>query len=268
MGGQSHPPTGGGGCPPNIIMFDNLFDGSQVNLFVAFLAGFITFFASCLLPLVPTYLAYLSGVALNDEKNIEGRWKIFRSALFFVIGFSITFIILGATLNRFALFLAPYRLTLQRIMGAIFVLMGLLMLGIFKNRFFSSEKRLDLHNWFQSYPELHAMMVGVGFSLGWTPCIGPVLAVILFWSAQQDSLFKGILLLSSYSIGLGTPFLLVGLLFEKIIPILKKYNKVSHYVNIISGLIIIGAGLLMALDQFGNFSMLIIHAFNLSGLSI
>ena len=90
------------------------------------------------------------------------------------------------------------------------------MLGVFQNRFFMSEKRLDLTSWFKSYPHLHALITGVGFGFGWTPCIGPVLALILFWASQQDSLLRGILLLIFYSGGLATPFLIVGLLFEKL----------------------------------------------------
>lgn len=249
-------------------MFQNLFDGSQVNLLVAYLAGFVTFFASCLLPLVPTYLAYLSGVSLHDQQAESKRWQIFKSAFFFVVGFSLTFIILGATLNRFALVFSPYRTMIEKVMGGFFILMGLMMLGVFKTQFFSQEKKLDLRGWFTNNRALHAIITGVAFGFGWTPCIGPVLAVILFWSSQQASLLQGIALLSAYSIGLGTPFLLVGLLFEKVMPLLKKYKKISFYINIVSGVVIILAGLLIVFDQFSTLSMFLLHKLNFNGLSV
>ncbi len=122
----------------------DVFDGSRVNFLIAFLAGGITFFASCLLPLVPTYLAYLSGVALNDEQASQKKWQIFKTGLMFVVGFIITFIILGLLANRFAAVVAPYRQLIEKIAGILFIALGFFMMGVFKSTFLSQEKKLIL----------------------------------------------------------------------------------------------------------------------------
>jgi cytochrome c-type biogenesis protein len=244
-----------------------LFDGSEVNLGIAFVAGFITFFASCLLPLVPTYLAYLSGVSLSSPEAGEKRWAILRVAFFFVIGFITTFVLLGLTLNQLSAVVAPYRSIVEKIAGLLFVGLGLFMLGVFKHEFFLKERRLDIQGAFSKHRHLHALVTGVVFGFGWTPCIGPVLAVILFWSAQQASMFTGTMLLVTYGIGLGIPFLLVAVGFEQFVPLLKKYKKVSVYVNYISAAVIILAGVLMFTGQFQRLSLVLLQYFNLNTLA-
>ena len=244
-----------------------MFDGSQVNLFIALLAGTVTFFASCLLPLVPTYLAYLSGFALTDERAEQKRWHIFKRGLFFVIGFTVTFIILGLTINKFAAVITPYRELAEKLAGLLFVTLGLFMMGVFRSQFLSQERRFDLHGKLQGSGSLHAVLTGIAFGFGWTPCIGPVLAVILFWAAQAETAFKGAMLLTAYGIGLGIPFLVIGLGLERIIPWLKKKAKISQVVSIISGLLVLGTGVLLLMNQFQNLSLYLIQLFNLNSLS-
>jgi cytochrome c-type biogenesis protein len=252
-------------------MFDHaaspLFDGSEVNLVIAFIAGFITFFASCLLPLIPTYLAYLSGVSLSDPEAGEQRWSIVRVAFFFVLGFIATFVILGLTLNQFAAAVAPYRSLVEKLAGLLFISLGLFMLGVFKHPFFNQEKRFDAHSLFSKHKHLHALVTGIAFGFGWTPCIGPVLAVILYWSAQQASLWSGMGLLIVYGMGLGLPFLLVAAGFERIVPLLKKYKQVSIYTNYISAAVIILAGVLMFFGLFQSLSLVMLQYFNLNALA-
>lgn len=245
----------------------NIFDGSQVNLLIAFIAGGITFFASCLLPLVPTYLAYLSGVALNDQQAGQKKWQIFKTGLMFVIGFIITFIILGLLVNKFASVIGPYRQLVEKIAGALFIVLGLFMMGVFKSTFLSQEKRFDLHGKFQQHRSLHAVLTGIAFGFGWTPCIGPVLAVILFWAAQAESILKGTMLLIAYGVGLGIPFLIIALGFEKIIPWIKEHAKISKAVSVISGLFVLTTGILLLADQFQNMSFYLLELFNLRILS-
>lgn len=245
----------------------NIFDGSQVNLLIAFIAGGITFFASCLLPLVPTYLAYLSGVALNDQQAGQKKWQIFKTGLMFVIGFIITFIVLGLLVNKFASVIGSYRQLVEKIAGVLFIALGLFMMGIFKSTFLSQEKRFDFHGKFQQHRSLHAVLTGIAFGFGWTPCIGPVLAVILFWAAQAESIFKGTMLLTAYGIGLGIPFLVIALGFEKIIPWIKKHAKISKVVSVISGLFVLTTGILLLADQFQNMSFYLLELFNLRILS-
>lgn len=248
-------------------MFSQLLDGNHVNLFIALLAGFVTFFASCLLPLVPTYLAYLSGIALNNETVKNQRWHIVRMAMLFVLGFIGTFIVLGLSLHQLSSVIGQYRKVLNQLAGLFFVLMGFFMLGIFKHRLFSQERKVDIDGFFENNRSIHAILTGIAFGFGWTPCIGPILAVILFWSAQAETLIKGFSLLLAYGIGLGIPFILVALAFERIVPLLKKYSKVSHIVNLVAGGIIILAGLLMISGRFQDLSLFILHLFNLESLS-
>jgi cytochrome c-type biogenesis protein len=249
-------------------MGHGIFDGSQVNFLIAFLAGGVTFFASCLLPLVPTYLAYLSGVALNDDQANQKKWQVFKTGFMFVLGFIITFMLLGLAANKFASVIHPYRQVIEKIAGVLFIALGLFMMGIFKSNLLSQEKRFSIQGKFKQHRSLHAILTGVAFGFGWTPCIGPVLAVILFWAAQASSAFKGTMLLTAYGVGLGIPFLIIALGFEKIIPWIKKHAGISRVMSFISGLFIIVAGVLLLLDQLQNLSLFIIQLFDLNSLSV
>ena len=249
-------------------------DGSQINFFIAYIAGFLTFFASCLLPLVPTYLAYLSGISLttnlerDDDSSLKKKWKIVKIASFFVFGFILTFIILGLTATQLSGIITPYRNVIAKLSGVLFIILGLFMLGVFKHRLFSQERKVDVHNIFHKQRHLHAFLTGIAFGFGWSPCIGPVLGIILYWASQAQSTMTGIALLTFYGIGLGTPFILVAFGFEKIIPLLKKYGKISHYATILSGITVLLAGLFLILGQFHTFSLFLVRLFHLNALSI
>jgi len=264
------------------MIFDSFLDGNNVNLLVAYFAGFITFFASCLLPLVPTYLAYLSGVALNSKDAGKDRFQIIKVSIFFVIGFISTFILLSLTINILSQFFSFIREAIGIIGGFVFIILGLFMLGVFKHRLFSQERRLDIgkifskksfrgfeiDKFFSKYKNFHALVTGIIFGFGWSPCIGPVLAVILFWSSRTGSALTGILLLIVYGLGLGTPFILVAIGFEKIIPLLKRYSKISLYISYLSGIMIIIAGVLMIAGFFHPLSIYLINLLHLRALSV
>ncbi len=269
-------------------MFNELLSGQEVNFFIAFIAGFVTFFASCLLPLVPTYLAYLSGVALNSEDASKQRLQIVKVALFFVFGFITSFVLLSLVFNAVSDVFSSFREVVEIVGGFSFIILGLFMLGVFRARIFTRERKLNLATvllqlkklcnlfnpkascWqdgintkeiFKKYKNFHAFLTGVMFGFAWTPCIGPVLAVILFWSSRVGTTVTGVLLLIAYGMGLGVPFLLVALVFEKIIPLLKKYSKISLYVSYLSGIVIILAGIFMIAGRFRETSITLIHSF-------
>ena len=227
-------------------------DGSNVNYLVSFVAGFVTFFASCLLPLIPTYLGYLSGVALNSDEASGKKWEIFKTSLFFVLGFVATFVILGLSLNRASIFLINYRNFLEKLFGLLFIVLGLFMLGVFKHRLFIQERKLKIDKLFTSSKSIHSIIAGVAFAFAWTPCIGPVLAVILYWSAQAETTIKALTLLITYGMGLGLPFLIVGLAFEQVIPWLKRNAKISLYASKIAAVVVLIAGILMLIGSFGG----------------
>ncbi len=253
--------------------------GQSVTLLVAYVAGIVTFFASCLLPLVPSYLAYLSGVSLQSSKASEQRFYVFRIALSFVAGFILAFVLLGLSVNHFGSPLNQWRPVIERIAGVLFILLGLFTLGFFKNSFLIQERRpawqqffdrllgkkqvSSIQTWIEEHALLHAFLVGIGFAFGWTPCIGPVLAVILFWASQADSTWQGGFLLFVYGLGLGTPFLLVGILFEKLLPYLKKSQKFGQIVMKIAGVVIIISGLLLLTGHFQTASMQVLEYLDL-----
>ncbi len=246
-------------------------DGSNVNLLIAFIAGFVTFFASCLLPLIPTYLAYLSGIAINgqhDQKSDIHRWQIVKVAMLFVLGFVATFTILGLALIGLQTFTNGYREVIQRLAGLFFIVLGLFMLGLFRLPWFNQDHRLKIDHAFIKHRSLHALAMGIAFGFGWTPCIGPVLAVILFWASQAASQWQGILLLITYGLGLGLPFILIAVAFEKLLPLIKKSQQFSYYLNVIAAVIIIIVGGLLLTNQFHVASGYLLKLFSISSLSV
>lgn len=245
-----------------------VFDGSAVSFITAYIAGFLTFFASCLLPIVPTYLGYLSGISFRSLGKKENTATIVKTATIFVSGFVSVFILLGLALHRVSWTLLSYRPFIEKISGIFFLILGLYLLGIFQSPFIAKERRLPLHTFFEKNLLLHAFLTGVGFGFGWTPCIGPVLAVILYWSSQAGTALLGSTLLISFGLGLGTPFILISFAFEKLVPLLKKYTKISFFMNILSGIVILIFGLLLLFGKLNDFSIGVMKLFSLSTHSL
>lgn len=249
-------------------MFGIPLDGSNITVLVAFVAGFITFFASCLLPLVPTYLAYISGVSLSTMNTDNHRWLVFRAALLFVIGFVSTFVVMGITLQRFAVFFAEYREVMSQLAGLLFVFMGLLLLGAFKKlRLVNGEVRFDIQKFFVGSTHLHALFTGVAFGFAWTPCIGPVLAVILYWSASQANAARGIVMLIAYGLGLGVPFLLAAVGFDRVMKLVSHHPAWTKKITQLSAVIIILAGVAMITGKIDELSIFLISLFGISALA-
>lgn len=249
-----------------------IFDGSQINLLIAFIGGVVTFFASCLLPLVPTYLAYLSGIATTKDIG-EAHKKIYKREVFingtiFTIGFIFVFVLLGATANTVGRIIGVYRPVMQKIGGFVFIGLGLFMLGIFKRSFLYKEKRLKLPKDFTKFKKVNSLLIGITFGFAWTPCIGPVLAVILFWASQAQTFVQGIGLLFVYGIGLGIPFLIVALLFEKLTPKLSKTAKFGNIVQKIAAVIIIVMGILLFIGKINLVSIKLLQLLNLNTLAL
>ncbi|MDH5532986.1 MAG: cytochrome c biogenesis protein CcdA [Candidatus Pacebacteria bacterium] len=249
-----------------------MFDGSQVNLLIAFLGGIITFFASCLLPLVPTYLAYLAGIATSKQeeetdKSIFKR-RVFVNGVIFTLGFIFIFVLLGATTQTLGILLAQYKPLIRKISGIVFVIMGLFMLDVIKIQQLYQERKFELPKSLEKYKELHSFLVGMAFGFAWTPCIGPVLAVILFWSAQATTVWKGMSLLLAYGIGLGLPFIITALFFESISTKLIKTRKFGKILHDISAVIIILMGILLFLNKVEIISIQLLQFFNLNTLAV
>lgn len=213
----------------------------------AFIAGLITFLAPCTLPLVPAYLGFISGVSSKELENPEtapkARRKIFINGLLFVIGFSVVFIVLG-TLIAFvgATVLAPYRLWLARIGGVFIIIFGLFLMGVIKIPALTRERHLESSG-------LNPFLIGSFFAIGWTPCVGPVLASILVLATTSTTALQGAILLAIFSAGMSIPFLAVAAAFSSATKYIEKTTKYLRIVSMIGGVFLVLLGVLLALDR-------------------
>lgn len=215
-----------------------------ISLLVAFGAGFLSFISPCILPLVPVYLSFLSGKGAEEKTD---KKIIFFHALLFVLGFSCIFILLGASVGLIGNFLIE-KLPLLRIIAGIFlVILGVYVLGIIKIPFLYRVKSFNLFSKAKGCPA--SFLVGVSFSLGWTPCVGPILGGILVLAYASQTVLRGALLLAVYSLGLGIPFLLCALILGRISKILQRFNKYYRLIEIVSGLLLILVGILIATNS-------------------
>lgn len=181
------------------------------------------------------------------------RFQIFLHSVFFVLGFTVIFVTLGATATALGRLLLGARLWIQRIGGIIVILLGLHVTGVITVPLLYSEKRMQV----QANPRLgylSSFLVGLFFAAGWTPCLGPVLATMLTWAASSADLWQGVLMLTFYSLGFGIPFLLTGLVFEAATTFLRKINRHMRVISIVSGILLIGIGLLMLTDSMTRFA--------------
>jgi len=231
----------------------------------AFVAGLITFIAPCTLPLVPAYLGFISGVSLDDLKDPQklkkARLKIFLNGLFFVIGFSSVFVILGTLIGFVGgVFLAPYRLWLTRIGGIFVIIFGLFMLNVLKIPFLARERKITPPAIFNRGTPLNSLILGSAFGFGWTPCVGPILGAILLLASTTATAFKGAFLLLIFSLGLAVPFLIIALGIGWASKRLAKISKYLNIVSIIGGVFLILLGILLLTD---NMALLISYGFKL-----
>ena len=219
----------------------------NVTILTAFIFGFISFISPCVLPIVPGYLSFISGVSFdemqstNDQTRI--RKRILLNALFFIAGFSLVFISLGASATFIGQFLREQQNIISKIAGIIIIVFGLHMAGVFKIPFLNYEKRF--HTEGKKYGLLGAFLVGLAFAFGWTPCIGPILAGILVIASKQETIAQGILLLSVYSLGLGIPFFLTGLSLTAFFNLFNKFKRHLHKVEVIGGILLVAVGVLI-----------------------
>lgn len=224
-----------------------------ISIWIALFAGIISFLSPCIFPLVPAYLAQLTGTSVsNNQLNVDKKIILSRS-IGFIIGFTIIFLLLGASATAFGQLFMKNRELLEKIGGIIIVVLGLQMYGIFSFRMLMSEKRLN------SKPKKTTSFFGsVGFGFvfgaGWSPCIGLALSSILILSAQTGTMASGMLLLLVYSIGLGIPFILVALLYSKSLNKIKKINKFLPIIQKVSGVIMVILGILLYTGLFARIS--------------
>jgi len=210
------------------------------------------FLAPCTLPLVPAYLAFISGVKQDEVKdNKEARKKIRTNAIAFVLGFSVVFISFGILAGFFGSFVGPYRALLSQVGGAFIILFGLMMLNIINITPLMRDRKIALPKFITPGEPISAFLIGSIFALGWTPCVGPVLASVLLLATTKATVFSGALLLALFSAGLAVPFIVTAMLYARAGNLIAKYAHVSRVVSIVGGLMLIGIGLLLLFNNFG-----------------
>ena len=219
----------------------------------AFVAGLASFLTPCVLPLVPGYVSLISGVGIEELKTQQASVlrKVMLNSIAFIIGFSIVFVTLGALSTAVGQLASQYKSLLAQVAGVIVILFGLHLTGILRINALYADKRL--HSVKGASTLWGAFVIGFAFAFGWAPCVGPILAVILGFAAAQDSVAKGILLLSIYSLGLAVPFLLTALLIERFMKFYGGFRRYMHAVEVASGAVLIALGLLLV---FGRFTVL------------
>lgn len=219
---------------------------TTLGLLVAFAAGLLSFLSPCVLPLVPSYVGFLTGMTLPEAAS--RRRLALLHAVLFVSGFSLVFILLGASATTLGRALNYYQIWLQRIGGALIILFGLLCLGAFSPRLLSQERRVHLERKPVGY--LGSVLVGMAFAAGWTPCIGPVLGGILGLAATSADVSRGVMLLAVYSAGLALPFLVAAIAVESFLDWFQRFRRFLPWVMRVSGALLVFVGLLLLTGEF------------------
>jgi cytochrome c-type biogenesis protein len=216
------------------------------GLFVAFSAGLLSFLSPCVLPLVPSYVTFITGMSLEEVRT--ARRTALIHALLFVLGFSLIFVALGATASVLGRVLFVARPWIARLGGALIIVFGLYLLGVFNFRLLSQEKRVYLADKPLGY--LGTILVGLAFGAGWTPCIGPILGSILIYTSSTADLHRGLLLLAAYSAGLAIPFIIAALAIDRFLAVFARYRGAMKWVNRVGGVLLITVGLLLVTNYF------------------
>ncbi|MCP9451988.1 MAG: cytochrome c biogenesis protein CcdA [Nitrospira sp.] len=219
----------------------------NISLVAAFSAGLLSFVSPCVLPLVPSYISYITGLSVEQLMNASERDKfkkaIVLNSLLFIMGFSVVFIAFGASASFIGQMLVAYQDYIRRGGGILIVLFGLYLLGILNLRFLKTERRFQ----FRRRPAGYAgsFLVGVAFAAGWTPCVGPVLGSILLYASTSDSLLSGVVLLTCYSLGLGLPLFLTALGVDRFLAYFKGVRTYLWGVSTVSGLLLVAVGVMI-----------------------
>ena len=224
----------------------------EVSVAIAFSAGFLSFISPCVLPLVPSYITYITGVSFKDMADAAARarlrWVTIAHSLLFISGFSVVFILMGASASFLGGLLSEYQFWIEKVGGILIIILGIQFTGLITLPFLQVEKRFELGKKPLGY--LGSFLVGLIFAAGWTPCIGPILSTILLYASTTKSFSTGIVLLTAYSIGLGVPFFVSSLAFNSFLSAFNRIKKYMRVVTIVSGCFMIAIGILFLTDLF------------------
>ncbi len=234
---------------------------AEITYWLAFTAGILSFASPCVLPLIPSYLTYITGLSFSqlDEEHptAKVRLTVLRHSLCFIAGFSAVFVLLGAIAGIASISIQTYLREglewVEKIGGLLILLFGIHMTGLFHFGVLLGDKRVHLQKKPSGY--IGTFVVGLAFAAGWTPCIGPILASILVVAASSGRVGEGVGLLAVYSMGLGVPFLLSGLLFHQFLAAFKRFRKHIRLLEIVTGVMLMAVGIMLMFNMLGNITM-------------
>jgi cytochrome c-type biogenesis protein len=221
-------------------------EGTSLGIVIAFAAGLLSFLSPCVLPLIPSYVTFITGLSLEDVQ--KSRRAALVHSLLFVLGFTLIFLALGASATALGQLLGYQKIWISRIGGVLVIIFGLYTLGVFNIALFSQERRVHIANKPVGY--LGTLLVGIAFGAGWTPCIGPILGAILTYAASSADMSRGLWLLLTYSLGLAVPFLLAAVAVERFLGVFASMKRQMVWVSRISGVLLIIVGILLVTDYF------------------
>ncbi|MBI5266408.1 MAG: cytochrome c biogenesis protein CcdA [candidate division Zixibacteria bacterium] len=242
-----------------------MFEQPTVEVPTAFLAGILSFLSPCVLPLIPGYLSFISGVTIEELGDASRRGaqtrRLILNTVFFVFGFSIVFVLLGVGASGIGHWLQTHLQLFNRIAGVVVFLFGLHVAGVFRISALNYEKRFHLQSGGKKKGIWGALFIGFAFAFGWTPCIGPILGSILTLAAQQAGVAQGVWLLTVYSAGLGIPFILTAILFNYLIGAFGFIKRHFRAVEIVSGALLMIVGVLIFFNLLQRISTFILNLF-------
>jgi len=225
-----------------------------VSFPAAFTAGILSFLSPCVLPLIPAYFTFITGFSLEElteNRDSEIRKKVFLSTLLFVSGFSLIFILMGASASYLGSLMFNHRELIRIIGGILIILMGVHLTGIIRIPGLDVEKRINIEK--KPLHFLGIVIIGMAFGAGWSPCIGPLLGSILIIAGSQETVWQGIVLLAVYSAGLALPFIIVSVFIHFLLIVIKKASRVLKYVNAAAGILLIIVGLILVTNKLHVF---------------
>ncbi|MEE9264468.1 MAG: cytochrome c biogenesis protein CcdA [Vicinamibacteria bacterium] len=228
----------------------------NVTLATAFLAGIISFLSPCVLPIVPGYISFVSGVSLQELKSNldideEKRRRLLRqvglNSVFFVLGFSVVFVVMGASATYIGNWFAANRTVMARVAGVVIIIFGLHTMGLTPIKWLNYEKRFQTQK--KPMGLAGSFLIGLAFAFGWSPCIGPILAGVLALAATQDTVAQGVWLLVAYSLGLGVPFIATALATNRFLDLFDRVKNHMRFIEITAGVLLVAVGILVATDK-------------------
>ncbi len=226
---------------------------------ISFAFGLLSFLSPCVLPIVPAYLAFMSGNSIEQLKNGDEKQKLVMTSIFFVLGLSVAFLIMALTFNRLATSVLIYKDIFTQIAGIVIIIFGFHFLGLFRFTFLTRELRVDFKR--DDKSALSAFLLGLAFAIGWSPCLGPAISTILSMTASQDTLARAAGLAVFYVLGLGLPFIFVAMYIEKFMPKSARLNRFLPFIEKSMGLLLVFVGAFMAIGWFNQFALWLNESF-------